>query len=129
MSSISILGSDVLGKNHLISVSFMRKVSIAYFELYAKSVLMRTSAILSPSLKTSELISHVVLVNELSIHIVYFSSGIQRTQEEKAPKSFNFLFPFYCPLKWFIAFSWSFSAPVKCNSPCSRAYCRYSPEV
>lgn len=103
-------------------MSFIRRASIARFELYAKTVLMRTPANLSPSLKTSELTSHITSVNEVSIHIVSFSFGIQRTQEERALKIFNFFSPFYCPLKWFIAFSWSLSASLKCNSSCSRVY-------
>lgn len=106
-------------------MSFIRKVSIAYNELYAKSVLLRTPANLSPSLKTSGLISHITSVNEVSIYTVSSSFGIQRTQEEKASKIFTFLFPFYCPLKCFIAFSCSLSAPVKCSGSCTGAYCSY----
>lgn len=106
-------------------MSFIRNVSTAFFELYTKTVLMRTPANLSP-LKTSESISHITSLNEASIHVVFFSFGIQRAPEEQAPRTFNSFFPFYCPLKCSIAFSRSLSAPLKCNIPRTRVFCRYS---
>lgn len=105
---------------------FIRKVSIAYYELYAKTVLLRTPANLSPSLKTSGPISHITSVSEVSIHMVSSFFGIQRTQEEKASKILNFIFPFYCPLECVITFSWSLSTPLKCSGSCTREYYSYS---
>lgn len=128
MRSTSALGSDILEKNHLTSVSFIRKVSIAYFELYAETVLMRTLANLYPFLKPSELISHTTSVNEVSIHTVFFFFWYPKNPRRTGIQDFQFSISILLPIKiaHCIFLQWSFNVPLKCNSSRSRVHCRYS---
>lgn len=68
-----------------LSVFYQRSVYSIFCELCAKSVLKRTPANLSPSLKTSELIPNITSVNETDPYCTFFLLVFKEPKEKRYP--------------------------------------------